>query len=214
VTDHRDAQPLDRAHAAGAPERVDVARRWTDPPTHKARAGVQRAVDRLLDTLAPERTVIRAARPPQPVERHRTPRACILQSAAAAVSVSWFPDAASDAAFGELQVLVWRGVVSRPGSARRAPGGATIVRSLVLYCDDRGALDERSPTDMATTDMATTDVATTDVAATDITEAPSVSTDWGWCAVDGTRYETDALAAHCLALLAQVVADVSAGDSG
>jgi hypothetical protein len=199
VTDHRAAPLLDHVHAAGSPDRVDLARRWTDPPTHKARAGVQRAVDRLLDTLAPERTVIRAARPPQPVERHRTPHACILQGAAAAVSVSWFPDAASDAAFGELQVLVWRGVVSRPGSARRGPGGATVVRALVLYCDDRGAPDDCTATDLAATDGA---------------EAPSVPTHWGWCAADGTRYETDALAAHCLALLAQVVVDVTAGDAG
>ncbi|AHG93346.1 hypothetical protein J421_5811 (plasmid) [Gemmatirosa kalamazoonensis] len=200
MSDHQDALLLDRADAAESPERVDLTRRWTDPPTHKARAGVQRAVNRLLDILAPERTVIRAARPPQPVERHRTPRACILQSAAAAVSVSWFPDAASDAAFGELQVLVWRGTVSRPGSAQRGPGGATIVRALVFYCDDRGgALD---------------DVAALDVDAIDVAEAQSVPADWGWCMADGTRYETDALAAHCLALLAQAVVDVAAGDSG
>jgi hypothetical protein len=201
VAERRDALPHDPAHDVGAPDRAGVGTRWTDPPTHKARVGVERAVTRLLDALAPERTVIRAARPRQPVERHRTPRGCILQGAAAAVSVSWFPDAASDAAFGELQVLVWRGVVSRPGSAQRGPGGATIVRALVLHCDDREALAGR----------AARDVAARDVAATDVAQAQSVIVDWGWRAGDGTRYETDALAAHCLALLAQVVVDATAG---
>src|SRR5438067_8418362 len=108
---------------------ADADAAWTTPPSVKERTGVQRAVDRLLDALAPERTVTRAPRLPRlplPVERHRTPRGCILQAPGAAVSVSWFPDAATDAAFGELQVIAWRGTVSRPGSAHRDPGGATV----------------------------------------------------------------------------------------
>jgi hypothetical protein len=76
--------------------------------------------------------VTRAPRIAGPVERHRTPRGCVLQAAAAAVSVTWFPDTAADATFGALQVTAWRGVVSRPGSASRAPGGASVVRELTL----------------------------------------------------------------------------------
>ena len=146
---------------------------WATPPTFKARAGLERAVVRLLDALAPEQTVIRAARPPRPVERHRTPRGCILQAPAAAVSVSWFPDAATEMVFGELQVLAWRGVVSRPGSARRAPGGASIAGELML----RPEGGDTRPEDVAR--------------------------EWAWRADDGTLYDAGALAAHCLALLEQ-----------
>ena len=106
--------------------------RWAAPPTYQARGSVKRAVDRLLDALAPERVVSRARRIPVPVERHRTPRGCVLQAVAAAVSVTWFPDAATDMAFGELQVTAWQGVVSRPGSARREPEGATLTSETTL----------------------------------------------------------------------------------
>ena len=200
MTPHQDALLLETAPIAGA--------RWRDQPTHKARAGVQRAVTRLLDALAPERTVVRTARPPRPVERHRTPHGCILQAPAAAMSVSWFPDAASDAASGELQVLVWRGVVSRPGSAHRAPAGATVARALVLRPEEGGArADGLAPPEDAA-DNAADDAA-------DGTEASGVAIAWGWRAGDGTRYETDALAAHCLALLEQQVAGaVLTGASG
>ena len=105
---------------------------WAAPPTHQARGGVKRAVDRLLDALAPERVVTRAPRLRAPVERHRTPRGCVLQAAAAAVSVTWFPDAATETTHGELQVTGWQGVVSRPGSAHREPGGAAVARELTL----------------------------------------------------------------------------------
>ncbi|MGZ8492616.1 MAG: hypothetical protein ACXWZS_10495, partial [Gemmatirosa sp.] len=77
---------------------------WAAPPSHKTRHDVKRAVDRLLDALAPERVVSRAPRIPVPVERHRTPRGCVLQAAAAAVSVTWFPDAATDLALGTESV--------------------------------------------------------------------------------------------------------------
>jgi hypothetical protein len=81
--------------------------------------------------------VVSRARPlAAPVERQRTPRGCVLQAAAAAVSVSWFPDAATEAAFGELQVIVWRGVVSRPGSSNRAGGRAVPVREAVLWPEE------------------------------------------------------------------------------
>lgn len=109
----------------------DASSRWNAPPTAKERGAVQRTVDRLLDELAPDRATGRATRPPEAVERHRTPRGCILQAAAAAVTVSWFPDAADDAALGELQIVAWRGTVSRPGSATRV-GGATVAHERVL----------------------------------------------------------------------------------
>ena len=123
-----DDDQLDSAGAAAANGRHV----WAAPPSHKTRHDVKRAVDRLLEALAPERVVSRAPRIPGPVERHRTPRGCVLQAAAAAVSVTWFPDAATDLAFGELRVTAWRGVVSRPGSARREPVGATAVSETTL----------------------------------------------------------------------------------
>jgi hypothetical protein len=116
------AGPTDAAHATP----------WAAPPSGKARGGVQRAVTELLDALAPERVVSRAPRIPVPVERHRTPQGCVLQAAATAVSVTWFPDTTADATLGALQVTAWRGVVSRPGSAHRTPGGASVVRELAL----------------------------------------------------------------------------------
>ena len=121
-------RPADPATAGGA--------RWAGPPTAKDRAAVQRSVDRLLDELAPERAATRVERPPAAIERHRTPRGCILQAAAGAVSVSWFPDGANEASLGELQIVAWRGLVSRPGSAHRTEG-ATVARELVLHPVER-----------------------------------------------------------------------------
>ncbi|HET7458134.1 MAG TPA: hypothetical protein VFJ74_10830 [Gemmatimonadaceae bacterium] len=106
--------------------------RWASPLTAKQRTAVQRAVDALLDELAPEVVVSRADRlPVAALQRLRTPRGCILQAPTGAVSVSWFPDSPTEADFGELQVVGWRGVVSRPGSANRSEG-AKAVRELVL----------------------------------------------------------------------------------
>jgi hypothetical protein len=149
----------------------DIVAPWEAPPSLKERSAVQRAVERLLDELAPERAVGRATQSPLPIERHRTPRGCILQAPAGAVSVSWFPDAAIDASIGELQVIAWRGTVSRPGSAQRAPGGATVVEELSLRPVEA---EGRVEGDAA---------------------------DWRWRAGDGTVYDTASLAAHCLALL-------------
>ena len=138
---------------------------WAAAPTAKEKNAVQRAVTALLDELAPERVIRRAERTHLSVEQHRTPSGCVLQAAAAAVSVSWFPGAADDAALGELHVVVWRGVVSRRGSPRR-PDGAAVVGELVLRPVER-------PAD-----------------------------DCVWRAADGTTYDTAALAAKCLGLLA------------
>jgi hypothetical protein len=129
-----DDDQLDSTEARG----INARHTWAAPPSHKTRNDVKRAVDRLLDALAPERVVSRAARIPVPVERHRTPRGCVLQAAAAAVSVTWFPEAATDVAFGELQVTAWRGVVSRPGSAHREPAGATVASETTLVPAEGG----------------------------------------------------------------------------
>jgi hypothetical protein len=162
----RDDRPTERS----GPTDAEHDTPWAAPPSVKARGSVQRAVTDLLDALAPERVVSRAPRIPVPVERHRTPRGCVLQAAAAAVTVTWFPDAAADATIGELQVTAWRGVVSRPGSAHRAPGGASVASELTLVPVDRGA------------------------------------DGWAWRAADGTIYDTEALVAHCGAVLEQLVA--------
>lgn len=137
---------------------------WTTPPTAKERNAVQRAVTALLDELAPERVVSRTERITLPVEQHRTPNGCVLQAPTAAVSVSWFPDSDDDSALGELDVVVWRGVVSRRGAPPRREG-ATIAGELVLR-----PVEESSG-------------------------------GFVWRSTDGKTYDTDALAAKCLALL-------------
>lgn len=108
-----------------------IASPWMASPTAKAKSAVQRSVTALLDELAPERVINRVKQLPGPVEQHRTPTGCVLQAAAAAVSVSWFADAGS-AVLGELRVVVWRGVVTRRG-APPSQKGATIVEELVLH---------------------------------------------------------------------------------
>ena len=85
----------------------------------------------LLDELAPERVLKRVGELKGPVEQHRTPTGCVLQSADSAVSVSWFAESTKDAVLGELHVLVWRGKVTRRGHARPAKG-ATMVADLIL----------------------------------------------------------------------------------
>jgi hypothetical protein len=100
-------------------------------PTAKEKNAVQRAVNGLLNVLAPERATTRADRMPVPIEPHRTPSGCVLQAPTSALSVSWFAEAANDAALGELQVMVWRGVVSRRGAAPR-PEGAVVVRQFLV----------------------------------------------------------------------------------
>ena len=87
------------------------------PPTIKEKSAAQRAATKLLDLLAPERITMRTERAPAAIEQYRTPSGCVLQAANAALSVSWFPDAATDTSLGELQVILWRGVVSRRGAA-------------------------------------------------------------------------------------------------
>ena len=111
----------------GGPDDLDVPDGPPDaPPTLKARNAVQQEVGRLLDLLAPERAAHRMGTKTNEVDRHRTPRGCVLQAAAGAVTVSWFPDSAQGADLGELQVVAWSGTVSRPGSSQRA-SGANVV---------------------------------------------------------------------------------------
>jgi hypothetical protein len=106
----------------------------------------------------------RTGEQPVAVEQHRMPTGCILQGPNAAISVSWYPDAGEESAFGELDVVVWRGVVSRRGAPPRREG-ATIVGELALR---------------------------------PVEDSPGV---FVWRAPDGETYDTDALAAKCLALL-------------
>lgn len=65
------------------------------------------------------------------IERHRTPRGCILQTPTGAVTVSWFADSEQGGELGELQIGTWRGVVSRPGSSRPVEG-AEFVEGMVF----------------------------------------------------------------------------------
>ncbi len=134
------------------------------PPTVKARNAVQQEVSRLLDALAPERAAHRMGTKTKEVQRHRTPRGCVLQAAAGAVTVSWFPDSAQGAELGELQVVAWRGTVSHPGSSRRTEGAQLVEEMVLRPVESRmGGLE--------------------------------------WRERSGASYSSDALAAHCEALL-------------
>ena len=108
------------APASDAPWTGDEAR-W---PTVKQRTAVQHAVNRLLDALAPERPPAGPTETEPALQRIRSPRGCILQGAAAALSVSWFPANPLEPALGELEIVAWEGVVSRPGAARRGSAQA------------------------------------------------------------------------------------------
>jgi hypothetical protein len=85
----------------------------------------------LLDELAPERANPRAVVRGASTQQHRTPNGCILQAEAAALSVTWYAEATDQDRVGELQIVLWRGVVSRRGSAqkRTAP---EVIRQEVL----------------------------------------------------------------------------------
>jgi hypothetical protein len=108
------------------------ARPWIAGPGVKAKNVVQRTVVALLDALAPETVLTRGDRIKLRVEQHRTPTGCVLQAARAALTISWFSDADTSAPFGELHVIVWRGVVTRRG-APPIRDGATVIKDLVLY---------------------------------------------------------------------------------
>jgi len=116
----------------GGPDEIDAPEGAFDvPPTVKLRNAVEQEVGRLLDALAPERAAHRMGVKTNEVERYRMPRGCVLQATPGAVTVSWFPDSAQGAELGELQVVVWRGTVSRPGSSGRS-SGAQVVEEMVL----------------------------------------------------------------------------------
>ena len=112
-------QPSERVSGGWGPQES-----W---PSAKQRAGVEQAVRRVLDALVPEKAPPRRAEPRGVVQRHRSPRGCILQGETGAVTVSWFPAGAADETLGELHVIAWAGVVSRPGATQRAAGGARPV---------------------------------------------------------------------------------------
>ena len=84
-----------------------------------------------------------------------------------------FPASTNETALGELQLILWRGTVSRPGSARRAAGGAAVEQqeTFVLTPGTVGAI------------------------------TASTGDDWLWRGSDGTGYDAQAFAARCLALL-------------
>ena len=100
-------------------------------PTTKEKTAVHRAVNKLLDGLAPERTIKRGEDAPVRVEQHRTPGGCVLQARNAALSVSWFDDRRNQT-LGELHINVWQGIVSRGGASYRKPEQAVVVQGLVL----------------------------------------------------------------------------------
>ena len=104
---------------------------WNASPSSKAKNAIQRSVTALLDELAPERVLTRSEKLPDAIEQYRTPTGCVLQAADHALSVSWFPDPDTNAPLGQLQVLVFRGRVTRRGIRPNAKG-AEITAKLVL----------------------------------------------------------------------------------
>ena len=117
-----------------------IAAAWSSPPSLKSRGIIQRAVNSLLDHLAPERGLKLNEKQTGPVEQHRTPNGCVLQAEKAALSVSWFSGAANDPSLGELRVVVWRGVVSRRGAPKRREI-ATVVSEMVVHPIENAATD-------------------------------------------------------------------------
>ena len=116
----------------GEPDEIDApAGPPGAAPTHKERNAVQQEVTRLLDALVPERAAHRIGLRTNEVERYRMPTGCVLQAVTGAVTVSWFPDSAQGAELGELQIVVWSGTVSHPGSSKRT-SGAKVVDEMVL----------------------------------------------------------------------------------
>jgi hypothetical protein len=101
---------------------------------------MQREVTRLLDELVPESTRPRSPKTVGAVQQHRTPNGCILQADAAALSVTWYAEADDQDRVGELQIMLWRGVVSRRGGVQ-AKTPAEVVRQEVLNPIER-PLDE------------------------------------------------------------------------
>ena len=129
--DRSDDEQISDSDSASEPAIEPAAERggWHGDgwPSAKQRAGVEQAVRRVLDALVPEKAPPRRAEPRGVVQRHRSPRGCILQGETGAVTVSWFPAGAADETLGELHVIAWAGVVSRPGATQRAAGGARPV---------------------------------------------------------------------------------------
>lgn len=118
---------------------------------------MQREVTRLLDELAPERMNPRVSRPGATTQQHRTPNGCILQAETAALSVTWYAEADDQDRVGELQVVLWRGVVSRRGAApSKVP--AELIRQDVLNPIERPTDDSvwrsREGTVYTTADLA------------------------------------------------------------
>jgi hypothetical protein len=109
---------------------------WTASPTAKEKNALQREIVALLDELAPEKVLSRGDATRLPIEQHRTPSGCVLQTPTAALTVSWFAPSGSDKTLGELHIIVWRGTVSRRGS-RPPREGATLVKEMVLYPIER-----------------------------------------------------------------------------
>ena len=106
-----------------------VAGPWYRGRSAKQRAVVPRAVKALLDILAPERVLARGEDRKVLIETHRTPKGCVLQAPATAVSVSWFED--DSPALGELHVVLWSGVVTRRGAAAQREA-ARLCKEMVL----------------------------------------------------------------------------------
>ena len=118
---------------------------------------MEREVMRLLELLAPEPSATRDRKPVPDIQQHRTPNGCILQASDAALSVTWYSEADDQDRVGELQIVLWRGVVSRRGSIKTgAP--PVLIRQEVLNPLERPIEDavwsSRDGTTYTTPDLA------------------------------------------------------------
>jgi len=106
--------------------------------TPQQRAAARRELERLLDKLVTDikhripmpGALSTGEAPESALVPYRSPDRCVVQGAAGAVSVSWFPAQFTDVSLGELQVIEWQGVVAVRGAVRRREtAAARIVRA-------------------------------------------------------------------------------------
>lgn len=100
-------------------------------PTSKEKNAMQREVTRLLEELAPEPTSAKASQVVTPVQQYRSPNGCILQAEGAALTVTFYAQADDQDRVGELQIVVWRGVVSRRGAAPSRKAAEVVHQEVV-----------------------------------------------------------------------------------
>ncbi|HTR77897.1 MAG TPA: hypothetical protein VMH39_07290 [Gemmatimonadaceae bacterium] len=105
--------------------------------TPPERASALREPERLMDSIdasLPRRNEDKTDRSDPVVGRrvYRVPGRCIIQAEEQAVSVSWFPSRDGDPRGGELQVVIWDGIIASPRQRPGAGKHASITQTFVF----------------------------------------------------------------------------------